>query len=605
MTTTYATLNPIGSTSPKDLSDNASNFDEFSVSPAPSFNDRFGTRRQTIAGAEKAIQDFIASSGFEPTHLVYTDGSPLTVNRPTQLVDRGGLSYRINTPQVFPVQLTGNWSQDSSKFTQIVSLSGLNKFVSVSDFKLPGDADHVAIQKAVDYLATVGGGQLWFEPRDYQMGSFSVQLPAVNLKLLGPGASARLFGTGDMIVYPASVRDGSGEVVTQDIEGLSFTQTGSASCIKMHQTWDGAGKKGPSVRDCLFHLTNASTNAASCISAKGLWAAQVQDCRMVGVTNGVRYLGSGFKVELDSNMNSSVMNVLFQNTQTVGIGQPFYMPPRVGAGRVEGIKITGCNFVAGWCGVTSNQCLAIAITGNQISDFIKCIESTGDFDVTISGNSELTAASSVIHILASNTSIAERYSITGNNIASFQNDVALIRITNTAGDNFARNMTIAGNTLRAAVGGTAHGVSVEGSFACNNIAIGVNNLSNVAVAFWFSGLLHRGINVGINTFDEGVGARFFDPLNVIARNDDSWSASVVQTLPGGTPGGSVAIAVPSGMFAARPLSATLSSVTDFINGYYDYDASTTTSLVFQVRTATGANIQAGPHRFAVTAFGTR
>lgn len=112
MTNTYLTGNPLGSSAAKDLSDNASDFDEAMNSTSPSFYDRFMKRRETWAGMEKMVSDFLETMGFEPTHLVYVDGTPLTVNRPTQLIDRAGSVYKVKQPASFPVNLTGTWSTD-------------------------------------------------------------------------------------------------------------------------------------------------------------------------------------------------------------------------------------------------------------------------------------------------------------------------------------------------------------------------------------------------------------------------------------------------------------------------------------------------------------
>lgn len=112
MTNTYLTGNPLGSTSPKDLSDNASNFDEGMNSAAPSFVDRFGLRRQSWSGMQKSVADFLETMGFEAVHLTYVDGAPLTVDRPTQLIDRAPSVYKVKQPATFPVNLTGNWATD-------------------------------------------------------------------------------------------------------------------------------------------------------------------------------------------------------------------------------------------------------------------------------------------------------------------------------------------------------------------------------------------------------------------------------------------------------------------------------------------------------------
>ena len=119
MTNTYLTGNLLGSNAPRDLSDNSSNFDEAMNSVSPSFNDRFNRRRETWAGMQKMVADYLVAIGFEVTHLNYMDGTPLTVNRPTQLINRAGLVYKVKQPANFPVNLSGNWATDAPLLTEI------------------------------------------------------------------------------------------------------------------------------------------------------------------------------------------------------------------------------------------------------------------------------------------------------------------------------------------------------------------------------------------------------------------------------------------------------------------------------------------------------
>lgn len=119
MTNTFQTGNPVPSTSPLDLSDNVSNMDEAMNSTSPSFLDRTGKRRQTWAGAEYEWQQFLINMGYEPLHLVYADGSPLVVARPTQLIDRGAVAYRVKTPATFPVTLSGTWATDQALVVEV------------------------------------------------------------------------------------------------------------------------------------------------------------------------------------------------------------------------------------------------------------------------------------------------------------------------------------------------------------------------------------------------------------------------------------------------------------------------------------------------------
>lgn len=155
--TIYATGNPVGSTSPKDLIDNAQNLDYKMLGPLLSYPDRRGVNRLSWAGieasfaaaqtqraseytADKLERDtefaedqaeraadflqaqgerneqfnaYIDSTGFENPPLVYVDGVPLQVDRITQLVSRGGNLYTAKRPATFPVTLTGTWSTDS------------------------------------------------------------------------------------------------------------------------------------------------------------------------------------------------------------------------------------------------------------------------------------------------------------------------------------------------------------------------------------------------------------------------------------------------------------------------------------------------------------
>lgn len=113
MTNRYLTGNPLGSTAPKDLYDNASNMDDALNSDLPSFTDRFGRRRETWAGVERALLDALSKIGYESVYLIYEDGTPLEVERSTQLVFRDGVYYRIADPTSVPVTLSGNWATDA------------------------------------------------------------------------------------------------------------------------------------------------------------------------------------------------------------------------------------------------------------------------------------------------------------------------------------------------------------------------------------------------------------------------------------------------------------------------------------------------------------
>ena len=81
MSTRYNTGNPIESTDVRDMSDNAKNFDEFSVSTQPTFSDRFGVARKTlpslISQAEQDIYHAVINAGFQPASFDFVTGGTL------------------------------------------------------------------------------------------------------------------------------------------------------------------------------------------------------------------------------------------------------------------------------------------------------------------------------------------------------------------------------------------------------------------------------------------------------------------------------------------------------------------------------------------------
>lgn len=111
--TTYNTGNPVPSGNAYDRFDNSQTFDEVINSILPTAETRLGKQIKTLYGQEQDFNQFLINSGFEPNHITYFDGTPLQVDRPTQLIDYDGAVYRVKMPAAFPVMLTGNWASDS------------------------------------------------------------------------------------------------------------------------------------------------------------------------------------------------------------------------------------------------------------------------------------------------------------------------------------------------------------------------------------------------------------------------------------------------------------------------------------------------------------
>lgn len=123
----YNTNNPVGSTDPRDLFDNAGNMDKFENGPNPFYPDRFGVQKLSRSGmienynnmidgqasafnAAQSARDsefaaFLESSGFVSLGN-YTGGLEFT--RYHQYIARGGFFYRP-APSSIPFTTTGTW----------------------------------------------------------------------------------------------------------------------------------------------------------------------------------------------------------------------------------------------------------------------------------------------------------------------------------------------------------------------------------------------------------------------------------------------------------------------------------------------------------------
>lgn len=160
----YNTGNPIDSNAMKDLSDNAQNLDVLVNSKtALTQTDRLGVERKTWAGFEADLAAFLASSGFETPVLVYTDGVPVQVDRPTQLLERAsdpGTLYSIKLPSEFPVVLSGTWATDlpllvtRSDQALRAELAGVTGATMVGRGSSDVDADLAALEDVVESLSS-------------------------------------------------------------------------------------------------------------------------------------------------------------------------------------------------------------------------------------------------------------------------------------------------------------------------------------------------------------------------------------------------------------------------------------------------------------------
>lgn len=150
--TTYNTGNPVPSADARDRFDNSQTFDETVNSAELTTVARTGKTIRTLAGLENDFNVFLSGTAFELPPLAYVDGSPLQVDRATQLVERSGLLYSVKLPQSFPYTLTGTWAADEPLLTVRTDQALRQDLVDPTGWSLVGADSYGTVEEAFEYL---------------------------------------------------------------------------------------------------------------------------------------------------------------------------------------------------------------------------------------------------------------------------------------------------------------------------------------------------------------------------------------------------------------------------------------------------------------------
>jgi len=251
--TTYNTRNAIGSTDPRDLYDNAENFDECVNSTALTFDDRFGNARKTIAGAVAAI-------GYDLTLGNYGAGKVFTERN--QMVLYSGEYYKVKASVALPFTTTGTWGTDSASLVGVgdavlrqdlleddgASRIGfkqvgtgavssdvetkLREFVSVKDFGAVGDGvtdDTAAIQAALN----TNPSALFLPEGIYKSDTINITgIGSLTLFGSGKGKSTIDFsGTSGAYGIHARETSGMGGIRNLVLRDITLTDSSSVSSL--------------------------------------------------------------------------------------------------------------------------------------------------------------------------------------------------------------------------------------------------------------------------------------------------------------------------------------------------------------------------------------
>lgn len=149
----YNTGNTVGSSDFRDLSDNAVNFDKYSVGADPAYPNRLGVLKLSIEGMNQEFNNaqdgrqalFETQLGAMGYTWLAEYGPGLVFTSRNQYLVRDGLAYTVANSTTLPYTTTGNWATEVSKF----------KAVSVDDI-LRADLANSAVGKGAALVAYQG-----------------------------------------------------------------------------------------------------------------------------------------------------------------------------------------------------------------------------------------------------------------------------------------------------------------------------------------------------------------------------------------------------------------------------------------------------------------
>lgn len=190
--TTYNTGAAVPSSDVKDLYDNAQVLDYFTTGPLDAYADRLGVERKSLAGMRSDFNAFLAASGFETPVLTYTDGTPLTVDRPTQLLERAsapGTLYGVKLPSTFPVILSGAWATDLPLLIVRTDSNFRDELAAPSGADLVGYGSGTVADELDTLQGPAGAERIGFGS-----GSVADKFDAIDAALVAGGSFAAVVG---------------------------------------------------------------------------------------------------------------------------------------------------------------------------------------------------------------------------------------------------------------------------------------------------------------------------------------------------------------------------------------------------------------------------
>lgn len=244
----YDTMNPVPSTDPRDLYDNAGITDKYVSGQEPFVPDRLGLQRRTWKGMEVDFNN--AQEGRQNTFDQFLNesaliwigdyGTGLTFTSRSQYMVRDGMAYRLATSTTIPYTTTGNWAIEQTKFSLVNSDQILRQ-----DLASMADANKAAalvsrgaeaVDSIVDLLTRVTTGGRHISVASYHQGWASTTAGALGHGVWAWDATEpKANHNGFDKISPTVPWDGSFAALNAFQVGTGETAPGTTGCwIRIH-----------------------------------------------------------------------------------------------------------------------------------------------------------------------------------------------------------------------------------------------------------------------------------------------------------------------------------------------------------------------------------
>lgn len=490
----------------------------------------------------------------------------------------------------------------SERYNTLAEAQSVYSFVT----SLSDSIDWAALQAA----CSSGARGVYIPERTRLYLTKKITLPANDFELYGNGPTSVITGNSNIFIEFTPSALSLPDILHYFIvirNILFISDVNDTAFIYAHSIWNGGGHPPHVVKDCSFIYRGLRQTGILCT---GITSMRIDSNTFFQGLVSARDNNTGYavRVSLGDDINTSVMNLQIVNNSITSVSFGLYVPPRSQAsgGRCEGIRLVGNMMGDGQTGVYVDSTIAVSITGNQISDYLRPIFLAGCQVVNITGNSEITGRVQCIAISnGSDSYYTDNVTISGNAIASLSSDCRMVDLINLGVMN---SISVSGNVFKGYSDGvspsnTTYGVALQGNKPITSSVVTGNAFYNVTYGVHFGSAVEAGnfnFRVHGNTYILPAGGA---PVAFPERMapPQYYTHSATATFSATTGQATLSIDVSSAKFRGTPIYAEASlSTVPTARLVYLHDSSTLATLQFSIQ---GSSIVAGPHRWVVTAVG--